>query len=64
MPSTSSHVRQSADGTFWVINATVGPFLTNEAAWRYVDTHSDEGRADTDRYNWLRIVFSKCGARP
>jgi len=30
-----------------VSGATVAVFTTNEAAWRYVDRHSDDYEADT-----------------
>jgi hypothetical protein len=52
-------VEQSATGKWWVINA-IGPFRTNESGG--TDQHTDQGRADDDRYNQIRIAFSKCGA--
>jgi len=27
--------------------------------WAYVDAHTDDGRADTNRYNRIRIAFSE-----
>jgi hypothetical protein len=49
---------QTAHGEFWVIDAPIGPFRSHEEAWRWIDQHTDEGRADTDRYNRIRIAFS------
>jgi hypothetical protein len=56
-------VRQTERG-FWVVSATAGPFHSHEAAWRWIDSHTDTGRADIDIYNRIRIAFSKCGAQP
>jgi len=56
-------VAQTASG-WWVFSPTRGPFRTNEAAWRWFDQHTDEGRADTDQYNRIRIAFSKRSAQP
>jgi hypothetical protein len=52
-------VTQSASG-FWVatVKLGAGPFRTNAEAWAWADQHSDEGRADTDRYNRLRVIFA------
>jgi hypothetical protein len=56
-------VTQSMSG-FWVVNAKIGPFRTHAEAWRWVDQHTDAGRDDQDRYDRIRIAFSKCGASP
>jgi hypothetical protein len=37
----------------------VATFPTNAEAWAFIDKHTDEGRADTDRYNRIRIAFSE-----
>ena len=46
----------------WFVEAhgcvLAGPFETNEQAWRWLDAHSAEGRADTERYQRIRIAFS------
>jgi len=63
MTKIAPFVRQTASG-FWVFNATIGPFRDHAAAWRWIDSHTDAGRADTDKYNRIRIAFSKCGASP
>ena len=36
-----------------------GPFERHEEAWAWIDQHGDEGRADADRYNRIRIAFSE-----
>jgi hypothetical protein len=59
----SPFVRRTDSG-FWVVSATIGPFRDHAAAWRWIDNHTDEGRAGTDKYNRIRIAFSKCGAQP
>ncbi len=56
-------VMQSPSG-FWVINAKIGPFYTHEAAWRWIDQHTDHGRADIDRYNRIRVAFAGHGGAP
>jgi hypothetical protein len=58
-------VEQATNNEFWPVIADrrVKPFPTNEAAWRWLDQHTDAGRADTDRYNANRIAFSMCGAQ-
>jgi hypothetical protein len=56
-------VEQTAHDEFWVIDAPIGPFRSHEAAWRWIDQNTDQGRADSDQYNRIRIAFSKCGAQ-
>jgi hypothetical protein len=49
-------------GTGWSVLSGALPiaaFTSNADAWAYVDAHTDEGRADTDRYNRIRIAFSE-----
>jgi hypothetical protein len=53
---------EQTKGEYWVINATIGPFCTHAAACRWIDEHTDSGRTDTNRYNRIRIAFSKCSA--
>jgi hypothetical protein len=50
-------VTRSMSG-FWVLDVKIGPFRTNAEAWAWVDQHTDEGRADLDRYNRIRIAFA------
>lgn len=52
-------VEQTDTGEFWAIGVKVGPFRTHEIAWRWIDKHTDLGRADDDQYNKICIAFSK-----
>jgi hypothetical protein len=61
--STLPSVERSTNGEFWVVNATIGPFRTHAATWRWVDRHTDLGCAGTDQHNRIRIAFSKCSAQ-
>jgi hypothetical protein len=49
---------------FWVMRAVAGPFTSHAAAWAWIDDHTDEGRADSDRYNRIRIAFAGDGGAP
>jgi hypothetical protein len=58
--SVEASVIERDDG-FVVMDGSIvmaGPFASNAAAWRWLDANDDRGRADTDRYNRLRIAFA------
>jgi hypothetical protein len=59
----ASFVEQASNAEFWAVTSArrVGPFPTNEAAWRQIDRHTDHDLVDN--YNTLRIAFSMCGAQ-
>ncbi|MFG1340264.1 hypothetical protein [Xanthobacter autotrophicus] len=52
------HVEPNAEGTHDVIDGKGEPiakgFSSNAAAWDWIDRHSHEGRADTDRHHRIR----------
>jgi hypothetical protein len=52
---------QRDDGRWSVVSdhgeTIVADLPTNEAAWRWVDNHTDEGRADIDKHRRIRSNF-------
>jgi hypothetical protein len=59
----SNEMRVVPRGCQWWVEGhgcvLAGPFETHAQAWQWVGAHSDEGRADADRYNRIRITFSE-----
>jgi hypothetical protein len=50
------------DGQWFVTcssSTIAGPFNTNAEAWSWIDRFTDEGRADLERYQRIRIAFSE-----
>lgn len=48
------------DGNHWVVagDREIGPFLTNAAAWSWIDRNTHAGRDDIDRHNRIRDAFA------
>jgi hypothetical protein len=50
-------------GQWWAYKTAhlAGPFANNAEAWQWLDRNTDEGRADLDRYNQIRMAFAEYG---